>query len=246
MVRNDRLDVLAFGAHADDAEAACGGLLAKLAKRGYRIAICDATRGELASNGDVEQREHEADEASRVLGLRERFNLDLPDGGLHADDPQQLAAVVTIVRQQAPRLLVAPHRAARHPDHVQLAELVQRAQFWCAVRRHTPEVAAVARPVLLRALDYHPIIPSFVVDIRDDLEIKMRALRCYVSQFERRAGDAPTLLNDPAYLVRIETNARTYGQLIGSPAGEPYVVDGAVPVDDPVAVLASAASEVTA
>ena len=50
----------------------------------------------------------------------------------------------------------------------------------------------------------------------------------------------PTLLNDPAYLQRIETQARTYGQLIGCQAGEPYVVEGSVPVDDPVAVFAPA------
>jgi bacillithiol biosynthesis deacetylase BshB1 len=246
MPRSEALDLLAIAAHPDDAEAACGGLLAKLAKRGYRVAVCDATRGELASNGSVELREREASEAGRVLGLSERVNLGLPDGGLRADDPEQLRAVVTMLRHRAPRLVVAPHHAARHPDHVQLAELVRRAQFWCGVPRHTPDVVAVPRPVLLRALDYHPMAPSFVVDIRDEFEAKMRALRCYVSQFERRPGATPTILNDPAYLVRIETNARTYGQLIGSPAGEPFVVDGALRVDDPVAALATTATEVSA
>ncbi len=172
------------------------------------------------------------------------MNLELPDGGLRADDPEQLRLVVTLLRTTSPRLIIAPHDASRHPDHAQVAELVRRAQFWCGVRRHTPDVPCVPRPVLLRALDFHPMAPSFVVDIRHELEAKMQALRCYASQFERAAGDTATLLNDPAYLQRIETNAHTYGQLIGSPAGEPYAIDGAVPLDDPIAALAAVPAEV--
>jgi LmbE family N-acetylglucosaminyl deacetylase len=79
--------------------------------------------------------------------------------------------------------------------------------------------------------------PSFVVDITQTLEIKLQALRCYRSQFERSPERRGTLLNDPAYLQRIETNARAYGQLIGCPAGEPYAVDGPLPLQDPVALL---------
>jgi LmbE family N-acetylglucosaminyl deacetylase len=79
--------------------------------------------------------------------------------------------------------------------------------------------------------------PSFVVDITDELPTKLRALGCYRSQFVRAAGRSPTVLNDPAWLRRVETAARTYGELIGRPAGEPYAVDGPVPLADPVAAL---------
>ena len=65
----ETLDVIAFAAHPDDAEASCGGLLSKLARLGYRVAICDLTRGELGSNGTLEERAQEAGEAARVLGL---------------------------------------------------------------------------------------------------------------------------------------------------------------------------------
>lgn len=244
MTPPETYDVVAFAAHPDDAEAACGGLLAKLVKRGYRVAICDATQGELASNGSVEQRRSEAVRAAAVLGVQGRWNLELPDGGLRATDPEQLRRLVIAMREARPRLIVAPHPAARHPDHVELAGLVHAAQFWCGVRRFAPEAPAVARPVLLRALDYHPLTPSFVVDIRAELASKLESLRCYASQFERHGDSVPTHLNDPAYLQRIETNARTYGQLIGSAAGEPYVIDAGVPLEDPVAALAPDLAEV--
>ena len=40
------LDFLAVGAHPDDVEIACGGTLASLARKGYRVGIVDLTDGE--------------------------------------------------------------------------------------------------------------------------------------------------------------------------------------------------------
>lgn len=239
------LDVLAFGAHPDDAETACGGLLAKLARRGYRVAICDLTRGELATNGTPDERAREAEAAARVLGLAARLQLALPDGGLDGGDPRQAEAVVRTLRAEAPRLVLGPHPHARHPDHVEAARLVRRARFFASVARFAPGVGPpVPRPVHLRALDFWPLRPSFVVDIGAELPTKLAALGCYRSQFERGEESRATILNDPAYLQRVETAARHYGALIGSSAGEPYVMDGAVPLDDPVAALAPQPGEV--
>ena len=56
----ETVDVLAIGAHPDDVELACGGLLIKLARQGKRVAVLDLTRGEMGSRGDAGQREREA------------------------------------------------------------------------------------------------------------------------------------------------------------------------------------------
>ncbi len=241
---SERFDVLAFGAHPDDAEAACGGLLVQLVRQGYRVAICDLTRGELASNGTVAERRAEAEAAARVLGLHGRLDLGLPDGGLHAEDPEQRRCIVATLRTHVPRLILIPDLAARHPDHLAAHALLRQAQFFCGVAGYDAGMPPVERPVLVRALDFHPMVPSFVVDVSAVLPLKLEALRCYRSQFEPGPGRVPTLLNDPAYLQRVETNARTYGQLIGCTAGEPYAVDGPVPLVDPVAALVPAGKKV--
>jgi bacillithiol biosynthesis deacetylase BshB1 len=235
----EAFDVLACVAHPDDAETSCGGLLAKMARRGYRVAICDLTRGELASNGTADIRQQEAAAAAAVLQLTARFNLGLPDGGIDRSDPEHLLAVVRLLRQHRPRLLIAPHTGNRHPDHAACRELVQRARFFAGVHGYDRSTAAILRPVLLQALDSQPMEPSFVVDISEFLPIKLQAIRCYRSQFEATAGSTPTVLNDHSFLKRIETNAAAYGQRIGCAAGEPYWIDAPVPLDDPVATLAS-------
>jgi bacillithiol biosynthesis deacetylase BshB1 len=228
------LDVIAFAAHPDDAEACCGGLLLKLARRGYRTAICDLTRGERGSNGTPVERAREAAAAAAQLGLASRLQLGLADGGLERRAPAQVACVVDLLRAHGPRLIVAPHPRGRHPDHAETSALVRRAHFFCAVHGYGTAHAPVERPVLLFGLDYYPLRPSFVVDVSAELAGKLAALRCYRSQFERAPGSVATLLNDPAYLQRVETAARHYGGQIGRAAGEPFVVEGGVPVDDPV------------
>jgi len=233
------LDVVAFAAHPDDAEAACGGLLAKLARRGYQVAICDLTRGELSSNGTPAIRAREAAEAAAQLGLAERLQLGLPDGGLDEHAAAQVEAVVRLLRAQAPRLVIAPDAGGRHPDHNETLRLVRRAHFLCAVRRYLPDLEPVVRPVLLRALDWRPMRPDLVVDIGEELEVKLQALRCYRSQFERQSDSHPTVLNDPAWLERIANQARHYGQMAGCSAAEPYRSAAPLVVDDPVRFLAA-------
>ena len=60
------LDLLVFAAHPDDAEIGMGGTIAKHTQQGRRVGIIDLTYAEMSSNGEVETRQREAEEASRV------------------------------------------------------------------------------------------------------------------------------------------------------------------------------------
>ena len=74
------LDVIAVGAHPDDAEIACGGTLAKLAQQGYQVGIIDLTDGEPTPHSPGPHvRLEEARRAAELLGVRQRVTLDLPN-----------------------------------------------------------------------------------------------------------------------------------------------------------------------
>ncbi|NIW80217.1 MAG: bacillithiol biosynthesis deacetylase BshB1, partial [Calditrichae bacterium] len=60
---DEKLDVLAFAAHPDDAELGCGGTLYKLAQQGYATGIVDVTEGEMSTRGTVEERYKESKDA---------------------------------------------------------------------------------------------------------------------------------------------------------------------------------------
>jgi LmbE family N-acetylglucosaminyl deacetylase len=73
------VDILAFGAHPDDAEIGCGGLLLKLKDRGYRTGIVYLTVGEMGSRGTPEIRRQELMAAAKVLGLDHVEVMDFQD-----------------------------------------------------------------------------------------------------------------------------------------------------------------------
>ena len=77
----DTIDLLAFGPHPDDIEIGFGATVALHVAHGFRVGLCDLTRGELGSNGTVEERLAEAEAARAVLGADWRINFGWPDGG---------------------------------------------------------------------------------------------------------------------------------------------------------------------
>jgi LmbE family N-acetylglucosaminyl deacetylase len=72
-----KLRVVVFGAHPDDPESGCGGLIALLTKGGHEVVVAYATcyRGLRKVGGEPEAavRRREAAEACRVLGARPHF-----------------------------------------------------------------------------------------------------------------------------------------------------------------------------
>lgn len=233
MTATEPLHLLALGPHPDDVELSCGGWLARAATEGHRVGIVDLTQGELATNGTVEVRAAEAAEAARLLGVAQRVNLGLGDGALRADDDDQLAAIVGVIRATRPGLLLAPHREARHPDHRAAGSLATAAHFWAGVRRFRPDLGDAFRPArLLHYPQRHELRPDFVVDVSDVYDTKRAAVAAHASQF----GDGdPTLINQPLGVQAFEVRDRYWGATIGVAHGEPYLLGAPVPLSDPIA-----------
>ena len=126
--RSTRVDLLAFGPHPDDIEIGIGGIVARHARLGFRVGLCDLTAGEMGSNGTVEDRLAESEAARRVLGARWRVNLRLPDRGLDTR-PEHARAIANLVRAARPRSVAVPYWVDRHPDHVAASQLLTDAVF---------------------------------------------------------------------------------------------------------------------
>ncbi|MFT6816024.1 MAG: LmbE family N-acetylglucosaminyl deacetylase, partial [Sphingobacteriales bacterium] len=77
---SNKLDILIFAAHPDDAELGCGGTISKHVRAGKKVGVIDLTKGELGSRGDAELRLEEAENSSKLLKLSARENLGLADG----------------------------------------------------------------------------------------------------------------------------------------------------------------------
>lgn len=220
----DTLDILVFGAHADDAEIGMGGTIAKHAKAGYKVGVCDLTEAEMSSNGTVELRKREAAEASKLLGLTMRSNLGLPDRGLEPTR-LQIDQIVTEIRTYKPRIVFAPYWVDRHPDHVAASRLIEEAVFNAKLRRYMPELPAVQVSQLVYYYINDTDQVSLIVDISEFYETKRSALLAYRSQFDMAASTdqvATPLTNQ--YVERVEARDSLLGQARGWAFAEGFAI----------------------
>jgi len=230
---NPALDLLAIAAHRDDVEQTCGGVLIRMAEKGYRTGVMDLTAGEMGTRGDAQTRAREAEEAARELLLTRRENLGLPDARLASSEEAKLSLAAAI-RQSRPRTVILPYWEGRHPDHYRAAELGYEACFLAGLKKL--ELAGEPhRPAkILYAALYANVRPTFVVDISAQFERRMRALFCYRSQYEDQAAGAGLFPARQEMEERLRAVAQYYGMLIGVKYGEPYVVKEMMSVEDVV------------
>ena len=217
------VDLLVFGPHPDDIEIGAGGVVAKHARLGHRVGLCDLTAGEMGSNGTVEERLAEAESARGVLGASWRVNLRLPDRAI-GSSPEHARAVAGLVRRARPRTVAVPYWCDRHPDHVSASELLTDAIFSAGLRRF--EAAGEAwkpESVCFYFINDHAA-PSFVVDVSEDYDVKRRALACHVSQFAP-AGPAAvsTRLTSTRFNQLIESRDAQFGAQTGVAFAEGFV-----------------------
>lgn len=239
---NNAVDILAISPHPDDAELFCGGLLASATAAGQKTAIVDLTKGELSTNGSPESRAKEAASASEVLGLSNRINLGLPDGGIHANagfDSDQLAVLVDALRELKPKLLLLPFKEDRHPDHRAASELSRQAVFFAGLKKYSGKkyLAPYAVPASIYYQMRFSFRPSFVVDVSESYQKKSAAIACYQSQVERTKETGETLINAPLSLKAIEARDMYYGAMIGKQYGEPYYSESMLAVKNPLELV---------
>lgn len=210
------LDILVFGAHADDAEIGMAGTIVKHTRAGYRVGICDLTCAEMSSNGTVELRKQEAESASAVLGLSMRSNLGLPDRGLLRTE-EHIRRIAAEIRKWSPRIVFAPYWEDRHPDHIACSGLVEEAVFNAKLRRYMPELP----PVTVSQTYFYFINDlgraDLTVDVTGFYAEKEASLRCYASQFTgpAQSSDAVATPLTAQYVERVKARDSLLGQKSG-------------------------------
>ena len=218
------VDLLAFGPHPDDIEIGMAATVAKHASLGFRVGLCDLTRGELGSNGTPEERVAEGEAAAALLGVAWRVNLGLPDGALTDTDPH-VRAIVDIVRSARPAVIAVPFADDRHPDHRQAAALLASAVFKAGLRRYPAPGAPWHAQWVCAYFINDSAPPSFVVDVSEVYDLKRRALACHASQFRPAAADAAdTRLTSPLFLQLVESRDAQFGAAAGVGFAEGFAV----------------------
>jgi len=123
----DRAPLLAFGAHPDDIEFGCGGVVASETQDGRAAHFVVCSRGEAATHGTPAQRTAESKRAAKLLGATVEF-VDLGGDAHFEASVARTLRLAAIIRRVRPDFVLAPSVVEnQHPDHVALGRMVRDA-----------------------------------------------------------------------------------------------------------------------
>ena len=231
-----KLDILAIGAHPDDVELSCSGVLAKEASRGKKTGILDLTRGELGTRGSAEIRDQEAAAAAKILGLSVRENIALADGFFTNDKESQLR-IIEIIRKYRPEIVLCNAIDDRHIDHGKGSKLASDACFLSGLKKIETRLDGKAQEAWRPKHVYHYIQwknlqPDVLVDISGFMDVKMKSVLAYASQFyDPNNPDNNTPISSKNFQDSVKYRAQDLGRLIGTDYAEGFTVERYPAVD---------------
>lgn len=209
------LDILVVAAHPDDAEIGMGGTILKLADEGYKVGILDLTNGEPTPTGSPEKRIKESIAAAKILKVKTRVTLELPNRFL-IDSIGAREKVANIYRKLKPKALFIPYWHDAHPDHTAASQIADAARFYSKLTK----TALYGEPHYPSKIFYYfsthlrlTVKPSFIMDTSKYQEQKIKAVKCYKTQFNKIRGNLSSF-------DRIRSVNHMYGLMIRREYGE--------------------------
>jgi LmbE family N-acetylglucosaminyl deacetylase len=185
-----KLRIIVFGAHPDDAELKAGGAAAKWAKLGHEVKMVSVTNGDIghwreAGGPLAKRRLAEVKAAAKVLGVSTQV-LDIHDGELEPN-LENRKTITRLIREWKADIVIAHRPWDYHPDHRYVGVLVQDAAYMVAVPYFCPDTPPLkANPVFLYSYDNFQKPYRFRADIAvaldDVIETKLDAIHELESQ----------------------------------------------------------------
>jgi LmbE family N-acetylglucosaminyl deacetylase len=119
--------IVAFGAHPDDIEFGCGGVIALESRRGSPVHLVVCSRGEAGTHGTPEVRTREAEAAAEVLGASLEW-LELDGDSRLETRAEHAVRLARVIRERKPSVVLAPTLVQnQHPDHWRLGQIARDA-----------------------------------------------------------------------------------------------------------------------
>ena len=206
------LDILVFGAHPDDVELGCAGTVIKEVQRGKKVGIIDLTRGELGTRGSLESRDTETKTANEIMGVAVRENMNFKDG-FFKDNEQHKLALIKKIRKYRPEIVITNAISDRHPDHSRGSQITIDACFLAGLEKINTDQDAWRPRAIYHYIQFNNLTPNLVVDISEQMELKLKAVKAYTTQFYNPDNEeSETIISKKGFLESVTYRAKDLGR----------------------------------
>jgi len=226
-----RVDILVFGAHPDDVELGCGGSVIKLVAEGKKVGIIDLTNGELGTRGTVKTRKQECKNATEILGVAMRENMNFKDGFFENSEEKKLVLIKKI-REYQPTIVIANAPSDRHPDHGRAAALVLDACFLSGLEKVNTKQQVWRPKAIYHYIQFNHLQPDFVIDISEQMEKKMQSVKAYKTQFyDKNSKERETIISKKDFLESVKYRAQDLGRQSDCKYAEGFIANQMLKID---------------
>ncbi len=190
------MNILAIGAHPDDIELGCGGLLLKAAREGHTVHMYTLTRGE--ASGDPKQRAEELTRSARFIGAKSLWIDNFEDSNLVVSS-ELVNHIEFFINKVNPDLILTHSQGDIHHDHRAIALATVEAG------RFNSNILSYEIP-LSRNFD-----PKVFYDISDVIHEKVELIEIFWSQQSKlylKAHAIKGLAECRAFQNRLNTDIR--------------------------------------
>lgn len=214
------MKVLVIAPHPDDEVLGCGGTIKKHIQAGDEVYLCVVTKSYTPdwTQEYILQETSELKDASKFLGIKETFLLDLPAVKLDMVGQKKLNDLLLGVAEKVkPEVLYIPFYGDINKDHQFISEAC------LVVARPKPEafIKKVLAYEILSETEWGPpalkdFVPNLYVDVSSTIKDKLKAMSCYKNQL--------LPYPHPRSLEGIEILARKRGMEAGLHYAESFMV----------------------
>ncbi|MFN0153226.1 MAG: PIG-L deacetylase family protein [Gaiella sp.] len=217
--------VLGVGAHPDDLEILCGGTLARFVAEGHQVVMCNATLGNRGSFV------HTSEEIARIRGAEarcaaeicgaEHMTLGFNDAEINASDRDQQRAVIDMIRDARPDLIITHSPGDYMGDHNEISRLVFDCSFYAALPLYEtarPYHSEITPIYFMETIMGHGFQPTEFVDVSTTMDTKVAMLEAHQSQLTWLKDH-----NDVDIVEQMTTVTRFRGQQCGVAYAEGFV-----------------------
>jgi LmbE family N-acetylglucosaminyl deacetylase len=206
------MKITAIGAHSDDAELACGGMLAKALACGHQANLLVLTESDYPSlEGEVMRTKsvawNETIDAAKVLGFGEQ---DVKVLNFKTRELPYSAEVICAIEKELvafkPDVVLTHWPFDTHQDHRRAAlSTISAGRYFNSILMY--------EPIMPSGRSYVGFRPQIYVDISDYIDQKLDALRRHTSQYEKYGEE---------WIGAIEARCRLRGYEIGCAYAEAF------------------------
>ena len=189
------------------------------------------TRGELGTRGTAESRKGECENATKILGVMVRENMDFKDGFFENDEGHKLALIKKI-RDYQPEIVIANAPSDRHPDHGRASQIVVDACFLSGLEKVDTKQKVWRPKAIYHYIQFNHLQPDFVIDISRQMEKKIEAVKAYKTQFYNSdSKETETIISKKGFLESVKYRAQDLGRQANCEYAEGFIAHQMLKVD---------------